>query len=162
MIGRGTKLVVFFLVAFGCFGCDRATKIAARAAFEGLPAQSALGNAVIFDYQENPGAMLSIGAGLPANVRFWLFTVGISLLLLVLGLFVFVRSRSVGEIAAGSLAVGGGLGNLYDRLMSDGAVIDFVSVGLGAWRTAIFNLADLMILTGVLLYLVTVLRRGSP
>jgi len=160
-MGRGTKIFVFIFVALSCFGCDRASKIAARAAFDGQPPQNVLGNAVIFDYEENPGAMLSIGAGLPAKTRFWLFTVGISLLLSILGAFVLVRSRSVAEVAAGALAIGGGLGNLYDRLSWNGAVIDFVSIGIGSLRTAIFNFADIMILIGVLLYLVTVLRRGS-
>jgi signal peptidase II len=136
--------------------------MAARAAFEGSPPRDFLAHTVIIDYEENTGAMLSIGAGLPAPVRFWLFTFGISLLLAILGVFVFLRSRSVSEIASGALAIGGGLGNLYDRLTYNGAVIDFISIGIGSLRTAIFNLADVLILTGVLLYLVGVLRRGTP
>ena len=161
MVGRQVKVVVFVAVVLLCFGCDRATKIVAQDALQDRPPQPAFGSTVVFEYEENTGAMLSIGAQLSPTVRFWLFTVGISVMLMVLGLFIFVRSRSAGEIAAGALAVGGGLGNLFDRLTCNGAVIDFVSVGLGPLRTAIFNLADVAILAGVVLYLAALLRRSA-
>ena len=49
-----------------------------------------------------------------------------------------------------ALVVGGALGNLIDRL-AHGVVVDFVSVGLGTFRTGIFNLADVAITLGVVL-----------
>ncbi len=162
MINQRIKAVVFLIVAISCFGCDRVTKIVAQGTLDGGPPQPILGSTVVFEYEENRGAMLSLGAELPPVARFWLFTVGISVMLILLGLFIYLRSRSAVEIAAGALAVGGGLGNLYDRLTCDGAVIDFVSVGIGPLRTAIFNLADVAILAGVIFYLVAFLRRPAP
>ena len=50
------------------------------------------------------------------------------------------------------LAVGGGMGNLIDRI-AHGAVVDFVSLGIGPLRTGIFNLADVAITIGLLLFL---------
>ena len=49
--------------------------------------------------------------------------------------------------------IGGGFSNLIDRLLNDGAVVDFVSVGVGNLRTGIFNLADgaIMLGAGILL-----------
>jgi signal peptidase II len=38
-------------------------------------------------------------------------------------------------------------------VVDDGAVTDFVSLGLGALRTGIFNVADLAIVAGLLLFL---------
>jgi signal peptidase II len=44
--------------------------------------------------------------------------------------------------------VGGGMSNLLDRLLHDGGVTDFLSIGIGNFRTGIFNLADVYILIG--------------
>ena len=57
--------------------------------------------------------------------------------------------------------MGGGLGNWLDRVMHDGAVTDFVSLGLGGLRTGIFNVADLAVVAGTLL-LVASARRRAP
>ena len=153
------RALVFILVAVSCFGCDRVSKIAARTGLQGAPPHAYLGNIFILEYEENQGAMLSIGAGLSEETRFWLFTVGIAVLVIVLALFVFNQSHTVAEIGAGALAIGGGLGNLVDRLSYGGAVVDFVSIGIGPLRTAVFNIADISILTGVILYFLSVYRR---
>jgi signal peptidase II len=41
-----------------------------------------------------------------------------------------------------------------DRFTNSGAVIDFISMGIGPWRTGIFNVADVAVLGGVLFVLV--------
>ena len=113
-------------------------------------------------YEENAGAMLSIGSDLPAGLRFWIFTVLIGCLLG--GLFMFVlltRSVGVGDVIAASLVLGGGFGNLLDRIMYDGIVIDFLNIGVGGLRTAVFNIADVAVITGVALIVVLHLRRGG-
>ena len=40
-------------------------------------------------------------------------------------------------------------------MLNDGAVIDFLNVGIGGLRTGVFNIADMFILAGagILLYL---------
>jgi len=54
-----------------------------------------------------------------------------------------------------ALVSGGGIGNWLDRVLHDGAVTDFVSIGLGSLRTGVFNLADLAVVAGVCLLLVS-------
>lgn len=49
---------------------------------------------------------------------------------------------------AWSLVLAGGLGNLLDRLIYDGRVIDFMNLGIGSLRTGIFNVADVCITIG--------------
>jgi signal peptidase II len=58
------------------------------------------------------------------------------------------------QTVAWALIVSGGLGNLIDRITRDGAVIDFISIGFGVVRTAVFNLADALVFAGVFLLLV--------
>jgi signal peptidase II len=52
-----------------------------------------------------------------------------------------------------ALVAGGGLANWLDRMLHDGAVTDYVSLGVGGLRTGIFNLADLAIVAGVAAFL---------
>jgi signal peptidase II len=46
--------------------------------------------------------------------------------------------------------VGGGIGNLIDRALHQGAVVDFMNVGLGNLRTGIFNVADVALTGGAI------------
>jgi signal peptidase II len=57
------------------------------------------------------------------------------------------------------LVAGGGISNLIDRLFYDGRVTDFLNIGIGSFRTGIFNLADMAILAGALLL---ILSRYAP
>jgi signal peptidase II len=62
-----------------------------------------------------------------------------------------------------ALFLGGGIGNLIDRLTNDGRVIDFMHIGFGFLRTGIFNVADMALMTGVvLLALYSYWTRKSP
>ena len=75
---------------------------------------------------------------------------------LLLGLFLFrwrSREESVVWVTAWCMMLSGGIGNLWDRIVHDGRVIDFMNVGLGGLRTGIFNVADLCITVGVVLLL---------
>jgi signal peptidase II len=103
---------------------------------------------------ENEGAFLSLGSGLPRPVRTVTF---IAFPLVVLGcmLVYLLRKRGIGwgTLVGFSLIVGGGAGNLIDRLLRDGRVGDFIMVGVGGLRTGIFNFADLTVLAGCIFLL---------
>ncbi len=57
----------------------------------------------------------------------------------------------VGE-AGWILFVASDLSNLIDRVAM-GSVIDFINVGIGSFRTGIFNIADVAIMAGAALLL---------
>ncbi|HOX92833.1 MAG TPA: signal peptidase II, partial [Spirochaetales bacterium] len=46
--------------------------------------------------------------------------------------------------------IGGGLGNLGDRLFNGFAVTDFLNFGIGKLRTGVLNVADLSVTFGAL------------
>jgi signal peptidase II len=105
-------------------------------------------------YAENPGGMMSFGAELHPEVRFWFLTVFVGLMLFGILIFTVVSTKLTRfQITALTLIVGGGFSNLLDRLLHDGHVIDFLNVGIGGVRTAIFNVADVVIILGTLLLL---------
>ena len=139
------------LVMLSCISCDQATKAMARGGLVGKSI-SFLGDAVRLEYAENTGAFLSLGASLPSRTRTLLFVGGTSLI--ILGLLVALARYRQGSLAGAfglALLAGGAVGNLIDRVVYGGAVVDFVSVGLGSFRTGIFNLADVAITCGVVL-----------
>jgi signal peptidase II len=154
------RLLLAALVVVALVGCDQATKAIARQELASSPPISLLGGAVRFQYAENPGAFLSLGAGLSPRWRFVLGVVVSGGALAALAVFI-LRSASLTtmqRIGLG-LVVAGGLGNLVDRLANDGLVVDFVSLGVGSLRTGIFNVADMAITAGVLAAMVAGFRR---
>ena len=44
------------------------------------------------------------------------------------------------------------MSNLIDRLRYGGYVVDFLNVGIGSLRTGIFNVADMAIMAGVIIW----------
>lgn len=85
-----------------------------------------------------------------------LYALGALLLLAVLGTLWYRppggRSGPWWRPGAGavSLVGGGALGNLIDRTCRAGGVVDYLDVGLGPWRAAVANLADVALVAGVL------------
>jgi signal peptidase II len=151
-------LRVITLLLLLTVACDQATKHVAVSSFTDAIPYSLAGGTVELFHAENSGAFLGLGADFHHSTRFWLFTVGVSLLLLVFALKLS-KARSVIELVGWTLVVGGGLSNLIDRLLRDGRVVDFLRVGIGELRTGIFNLADAAIVAGVLCLFVAALWR---
>ena len=154
------RLLILFFVLISCVGCDQATKFVARQTLATAPVQEYAGGLFRLVYAENPGAFLSLGATLPATTRFWIFVVIAALLLIGVGIFALrsLQQTPLPVIVAIALVIGGGLGNLIDRIVNDGRVVDFMQVGFPWLRTGVFNVADMAIMTGVGLMLLTTVR----
>jgi len=145
----GIKALLIFVITT-TIGCDRVTKHAARTMLMGEPGQSYLGGAVRLEYAENPGAFLSMGAGLPDWIRTSLLTIGPSVILILM-IVMAVRYRWSGLPLIGlAFLLAGGFSNLVDRIIQ-GSGVDFMIVGIGSLRTGIFNVADVAVMAGVLL-----------
>jgi signal peptidase II len=159
-VNRRTRFLVLVLVLVACVGCDQATKAIARETLASSPPQSLLNGIVRLEYAENVGAFMSLGANLSPAVRLpaWVILVGVLLAMEV----VFIgRSQNlrIGQLLGLSLIAGGGCGNLIDRLMNAGAVVDWVSLGIGSLRTGVFNLADVAIMAGGVMFLLDAWKR---
>ena len=108
-----------------------------------------LNNVFQFTLMQNHGGFLGIVNDLSENGRFFLLTVCVSALLLGCLLYLFgCHKRTFRYDIPLALVIGGGLGNLLDRLLHDGGVTDFLSIGVDNFRTGIFNFADAAILIG--------------
>lgn len=107
----------------------------------------------ILQYEENRGAFLSMFAGLPDGIRFYVLTGINSVILVGIGVYLVLR-REIEYWASLALMLifAGGVGNLVDRLFRDGVVVDFMNMGIGYGRfsrTGIFNIADVAIMAGL-------------
>lgn len=94
---------------------------------------------------ENEGVAFSFLSGVSP-----IFLVIMTLAMLALLLYWLSQSKNTLVIIGLSLAIGGTIGNLLDRLMI-GGVIDFIHFYLFGWSMPIFNLADTSLFFGVCL-----------
>jgi signal peptidase II len=146
---------VALLVLIGMtVGCDRVSKHFAARELAGEPTQSFLADTVRLEYAENTGAFLSFGDSWHPAIRTGVFTIGTGLLLFGM-VAAALKYRLSGPALVGlALYFAGGASNLIDRVVR-GSVIDFMNVGVGPLRTGIFNVADMAILLGVGIFIVT-------
>jgi|WetSurMetagenome_2_1015567.scaffolds.fasta_scaffold834478_1 signal peptidase II len=135
-------------------GCDQVTKSLARNGLsEGEPVVLMHGF-VRLTYAENPGVFMGIGADLDSYVRWAIY--GSSLLVVVISTVLLLanvdrlsRTRIIGLL----LLLSGALGNLVDRFANHASVIDFIVLRIGTLHTGVFNLADVLITMGVVVFL---------
>jgi len=131
-------------------GFDQVTKIAAKDHLALLQPISYISDLFRFQYAENAGAFLSFGWTWSQGIRFLLLTVSVGIFLCGLLFFMIIKPReSLNEQIGYALILGGGFGNLIDRIFNDGRVIDFMNIGIGNIRSGIFNFADILLILGV-------------
>ena len=158
-MNRAYRICLISLLLLSTVGCDQVTKKVAQSGLVSAGPVSLLKDVIILEYAENPGAFLSLGENLPRPILLVfssLITAGLAVLLVALSMR--KREIRVATLVGLSLIVGGSIGNLIDRLMNGGVVVDFISVGMGAMRSGIFNMADVALLTGAFVLL---LARGK-
>ncbi len=147
-MASGAERRLFWGTAAAIVVSDFVTKLLA----EGLLARrlplSVIGEWVQLRLVYNEGAAFGLDLG---EYSRWIFFTLAILALIVLGSM--VRSTRPGDrfrLVALALVCGGAVGNLIDRVRSGQGVVDFVDVGIGAWRWPTFNVADSAITIGAI------------
>jgi signal peptidase II len=150
----GRQGLLFAAILVLCVSCDHGAKRLAGSELAAGAPVSLFADVLRLELVRNPGAFLSAGASLPPPLRHALFLVAVPLALAgVCALALRAGLPSRASLLGLALLAGGGLGNWIDRLLNDGAVTDFVSIGVGALRTGIFNVADVCVVAGAALLL---------
>lgn len=147
-----TNIAVLF-VLIANIGCDQISKNIVRQKVDYYENISLISSYFTLTKVENTGAFLSVGSALPETLKFILLS-GIPVLALAFGVgYMFLRKNiSRMSMLALSFAIGGGIGNIYDRIVH-GSVTDFLHINLGVVQTGIFNMADVSIMVGMGLFL---------
>ena len=147
-------IAILVAVALVVFVLDQIAKALVTARLtEGVPVP-VLGPLLTLIYVRNPGAAFSIGSG-----STWIFSI-IATAVLVFIVWYARRIRSAGWAVVFGLLLGGLVGNLTDRLTRPpgfgvGEVVDFLRIPV---LQAIFNLADVGIVSAMVLFLILTLR----
>ena len=148
------RLLLVALVVTSTIGCDRVTKHMATELLADKPTQSFLADSVRLEYATNAGGFLSLGADLSPRVRASVFTVATGMFIVALSIGLVRSRRSFWRALGISLLLAGGISNWIDRALS-GVVVDFLNVGVGWLRTGIFNVADVAIMTGIAIFVLS-------
>ena len=156
------RVLVLVAISASCVACDQETKHLADLALKDKPPIEFLDHTIKLMHAQNLGAWGSLGAGWPEVVR-WPILVLLPLVALVgLGIWaVRTKELSTSLLVATALFLGGGLGNLIDRVFR-GSVVDFVVSGKGVVSTNVFNVADVAIVAAGLLFLFESFRKRNP
>lgn len=118
----------------------------------------------------NPGVAFSVGAGLSYSVRRILFSI-VPVVVLVLVVVIYFRNNDFTKLQRWAICgiVGGGFGNIIDRIFRPAGVVDFIDVkfyglfGFDRWPT--FNVADsAVVVCGILLivsFIITIIKESK-
>jgi signal peptidase II len=154
-------IVILFVLALN-IGCDQVSKTFIRNKIDPYSEYTFLHRHVIIQRVENPGAFLSLGDTLTGPLKIILLNILPAVALLFGLYFVFTKTNLNRTILFGIiLVVGGGAGNLYDRVVH-GSVTDFMHINFVIFRTGIFNVADMSIMAGMFLILIHTFFKKKP
>lgn len=152
------RTLAIFAILIVNVGCDQISKNIVRQQIEYNERIALVNDHLTLTKIENQGALLGLGQSLPQPVKILLLTV-LPLASLGLAFLYLLANRNLSKSMVLSICfiIGGGIGNIYDRLVY-GSVTDFLHIDFVLFETAIFNMADVSILVGVLVIMVDVLR----
>ena len=154
------RITVIAFICLSGVSLDQFTKaIALRYLNKGI-VSSYMHDTLRIGYTENHGAFLGLGDSLPQAYRYWIFVIAVGLFLAALLVYLIVKPLgNLTSVMGLSLVLAGGLSNLYDRATNNGAVVDFLNVGIGAIRTGVFNVADMAIMAGAMLIAISLFNQ---
>ncbi len=100
----------------------------------------------------NTGVSYGLFSG-GGNLQRWILII-LSIAIIIFLLNFLKSEKSIIPRISISLIVGGALGNIFDRFVY-GAVIDFISLHAKGFSWYIFNIADIFIVLGVILFILS-------
>ena len=167
--GNKKKLIPLLLTGFVII-LDQITKafIVAKWPREGTLIKDVFDNGFLLIYHvRNKAIAFSLGEGIPEQFRFVLFVI-IPILVLAFLIWYYFNSSGFSQLQRWMIAgiIGGGIGNIIDRIFRKDGVVDFVSVkfyglfGMERWPT--FNVADSSVVVCCCILLVTMIIPGNP
>jgi signal peptidase II len=105
---------------------------------------------------ENSGAFLSMGSDSNPTVKL-IFLLIVPIIVLGIVLYYVITDKTLDKksIIGFSCIAGGGIANVYDRLLY-GSVTDFLYMDFGGvFKTGVFNIADMSVTSGMILLLMS-------
>ena len=157
------RFVLVFTLIILNIGCDQVSKKMVREQVEFRSTTEIIGETFILTNVENSGAFLGMGSELnPIIKTILLLILPIVVLLFVLHYLLTRKDINNLTVIGLSFIVGGGIGNMYDRILY-GQVTDFFHIDFGGiFKTGIFNMADVSVMVGMGLILLASFVNSKP
>ena len=153
MIEKKRNISISIIIALSIF-LDQISKILIRNNVEQYSDIKLIGEYFILTNVENSGAFLGMGSGFSPIMKS-VFLIILPIIVLISIIIYVYRDKEIDKISliGFSIIIGGGIGNIFDRIIY-GSVTDFLFIDLGGiFKTGIFNIADLAVTTGMFLIL---------
>ena len=160
MLDRRKRNVLITALVFLSIALDQISKIWVRNNFEGYIEHNIIGDVFTLIKVENTGAFLGMGSELSETLRILLLIVLPIIVLISISIYTYIdKSLDKISIIGFSLIIGGGVGNIFDRIVY-GSVTDFLYLNFGGiFKTGIFNIADLSVTCGMILILISSFKK---
>ena len=160
MLNKKSRYLLITMLVFLSIAFDQISKIWVRNNFESYSEKSIIGDVFTLIKVENTGAFLGMGSELSEIPRILLLIILPFIVLISITLYTYIdKSLDKLSIIGFSLIIGGGIANIFDRIVF-GSVTDFLYINLGGiFKTGIFNIADLSVTTGMILILISSFKR---
>lgn len=146
--------MLVWLVMAAVWLIDRGLKTLIQGHFQPNESLVLIPKVLHLTYVLNPGAAFGLMAG-----KTWIFILTAIIVVVLVAVFQTRMNRQawMGRLAFGLIG-GGALGNMYDRLVFSGKVVDYLDFQIWPF---VFNFADSMIVIGVCLLLLFFYGQGS-
>lgn len=147
------NLLILTLVVTN-IGCDQVAKHIVRQNISYNERITVIDNFVTLTRVDNTGAFLSMGNNLPRTLYF-IIMVLLPLAVIIYAVWYLLKSNELSRLLTVgiSLFIGGGLGNIWDRILY-GSVTDFLYFDFHIFHTGIVNIADMSLTAGCFIVLI--------
>ena len=139
---------------------DQISKIIVRTYVVPSERSNIIGKYFTLHNVENAGAFLGMGSDLSPLLKLILLLI-LPIVVLSFVTYHIFKDQSLDKVSVFAFAsiIGGGIANVFDRVVY-GSVTDFFHIDLGGvFRTGIFNMADLSVTTGMILLLMVSFKK---
>ena len=143
MTGKNRNISITILIAISIL-LDQLSKILIRNNVDQYSEVKLIGEYFILTNVENSGAFLGMGSDFSPFIK-TIFLLILPVIVLICIIVYVYRDKQIDKISliGFCLIIGGGMGNIFDRIIY-GSVTDFLFIDLGGiFKTGIFNIADL-------------------
>tara|TARA_Y100000739_G_scaffold164573_1_gene142585 strand:+ start:4448 stop:4930 length:483 start_codon:yes stop_codon:yes gene_type:complete len=153
MIEKNRNISITIIIAISII-LDQLSKILIRNNVDQYSEVKLIAEYFILTNVENSGAFLGMGSDFSPVIKM-IFLLVLPIIVLTWIMIYVYRDKEIDKISLIGFCfiIGGGIGNIYDRVLY-GSVTDFLFIDLGGiFKTGIFNIADLSVTTGMIMIL---------
>jgi signal peptidase II len=147
------NIFIVLLIAFN-IAIDQISKVYVRANIELREVIELIGDKFILTNVYNKGAFLGMGSDMNPTLR-TIFLLILPTIVLGYVIYYIIKTKELDRLSliAFCCIIGGGIANVFDRIVF-GKVTDFFFIDLGGvFKTGIFNVADISVTTGMIMLL---------